>query len=83
MFTISEVEIFHIIAYWYLLFFAKFRSHRVEDKIYDGKSVISQYACIIDVATLRLSVFVWTVLFFCPSEVIKHVQELSVDKAIY
>ena len=28
MFTINEIEIFHIIAEWYLLFFAKFRSHQ-------------------------------------------------------
>ena len=55
---------------------------RWKQKSYDGKSVISQCSCIIDGATLRLSVFVWTVLFFCPSEEIKHVQELSVDNAI-
>ena len=77
MFAINEIEVFHIIAEWYLLFFAKFRSHRVENKkSYDGKSVISQCSCINDGATLRLSVFVWTVLFFRSSEVIKHVQEL-------
>ena len=32
MFAINEIEIFHIIAEWYLLFFAKFRSRRVENK---------------------------------------------------
>ena len=30
MFTINEIGIFRIIAKWYLLFFAKFRSHRVK-----------------------------------------------------
>ena len=32
MFTINEIEIFFIIAEWYLFFFAKFRSHSVENK---------------------------------------------------
>ena len=32
MFTIHEIGIFRIIAEWYLLFFAKFRGHRVKNQ---------------------------------------------------
>ena len=32
MFTINEIVIFRVIAEWYLLFFAKFRSHRVKNQ---------------------------------------------------
>ena len=32
IFTINEIGIFHIIAEWCLFFFAKFRSHRVENE---------------------------------------------------
>ena len=51
----NEIGILHIIAEWYLLFSAKFRNLRVENKKgFDGKSVIAQCFCINDGATLIL-----------------------------
>ena len=59
IFSINEIKLFPIVAEWYLLFFAKFLSHRVENK----KSVIAQCSCINDGATLNKSLYCCFSLF--------------------
>ena len=60
MFTINETGVFLTIAELYLLFFAKFRSHRVKKrKSYDGNFITAKCSSINDGATLQA----WTKLY--------------------
>ena len=53
--TINEIRIFRIIGEWYLLFFAKFRSHHVKiAKSYDGKFILAKCSRINYGATLSI-----------------------------
>ena len=47
IFTINEIGIFRIIAEWYLLFFAKFRRHRIKNQKVMTENLSQQNALVL------------------------------------
>ena len=47
MFTLNEIGIFLIIAEWYMLFFAKFHSHRIKNQKVMTENLSQQNALVL------------------------------------